>query len=233
MAVEEDEPRDADIYYEQGQLTNKLLQDILDRLPPPETPSAAWAWAWLKQYKRIISVIPPILAVIVWLMMLVYFLIYYLSLTRDAQGNLPRISPEYSTWPYISCIGANQLSVFRACCISVSILVTTTFTTLWYLGHDIDIGSRFRLGTFILVFISDLFLILLSFASINSGTRLHLIFTSIQIFAVAFGKGSDFMMNYLMRRWLRRELGFKRLLPRPLVRAERAKLVVGICTIGE
>jgi hypothetical protein len=231
MAVKEEENRNDAIYYEQGQLTNKLLQDIIDRLPPPETPSAVWAW--LKQHRRIISIMPSILAVIIWFLMLIYFLIYYLNLTRDSQGNLPRISSEYSNWPYISCIGANQLSVFRACCFSVSILVTTTFATLWYLGCHIDVGSRFRLGTFILVFISDLFLILLSFASINSSTKLHLIFTSIQIFAMANGKGSDFMMNYLMRQWLRRKLGSNRLLPRPLVRAERAKLVIGICTIGE
>ena len=224
-------PRSGDVYYEQGELTNKLLRDIYERLPPPKKPSILRTW--LRRYRRFVLALPPILAVTIWLCMLTYFLIYYLTLPRTANGQRPRISSAYSTWPYISCIGANRLPVFRACCTTVSFLLTTTFASLWYLGRRINVGSRFRLGTLVLVSLSDLFLILLSFASINSSGRIHLVFTSIQIFAMAFGKGSDYMMNRLMRAWLAKKLGSKRLLPFPLIRARWAKLIIGTLATGK
>jgi hypothetical protein len=143
---------------------------------------------------------PPILAGTLWFSMMSYFLIYYETLPKDTQGRLPRIGSAYSTFPYISCIGAVRLSYFRGFACVVAPLLTLAFLLDFWTGRNVTPGRWFRCAKLFFGTISSVFLVLLSFESVNSGNHLHLIFTSIQIWCMGAAKLSDYFLSYRMRR---------------------------------
>jgi hypothetical protein len=143
---------------------------------------------------------PPILAGTLWFSMMSYFLIYYETLPKDTQGRLPRIGSAYSTFPYISCIGAVRLSYFRGFACVVAPLLTLAFLLDFWTGRNVTSGRWFRCAKLFFGTISSVFLVLLSFESVNSGNHLHLIFTSIQIWCMGAAKLSDYFLSYRMRR---------------------------------
>ncbi|KAF2421153.1 hypothetical protein EJ08DRAFT_521426 [Tothia fuscella] len=150
--------------------------------------------------RNVLRAAPPILAGTCWFSMMSYFLIYYQTLKKDSEGHLPRIGPAYSTFPYISCVGAVQLSYFRGFASIVAFLVSLSFFLDFWIGRDVVPGRWFRRAKLFFGVISSVFLVLLSFESVNNGNHLHLIFTSIQIWCMGAAKLSDYFLSYRMRR---------------------------------
>jgi hypothetical protein len=143
---------------------------------------------------------PAVLAGTLWLTMMVYFLIYYETLPRNSDGQLPRIGASYSTFPYISCIGAVRLGYFRGFACVVAVFVTLSFFLDFWVGRNVVPGRWFRRLKFFFGTISSIFLVLLSFESVNSANHLHLIFTSVQIWCMGAAKLSDYFLSYRTRR---------------------------------
>jgi hypothetical protein len=138
--------------------------------------------------------------------MMAYFFHFYMTLPKDAQGRLPRIGEAYSTFPYISCIGAVRLPYFRGFACMVAILVTFSFSLDLWIGRHVRPGRWFRRAKLFFATISSFFLVLLSFESINNGNHLHLIFTSIQIWCMGAAKLSDYFLNRRLRKCDRKRL---------------------------
>jgi hypothetical protein len=152
------------------------------------------------RYQNAIRAAPAVMAGLLWFSMMLYFLIYYETLTRDHEGRLPRIGDAYSTFPYISCVGAIRLSYFRGFACIVAVLVSLSFFLDFWVGRNVAPGRWFRRAKLSFGIISSIFLVLLSFESVNNSNHLHLIFTSIQIWSMGAAKLSDYFLSYRMRR---------------------------------
>lgn len=176
---------------------------------------------FVRHHRRVVYALPPILAGTLWGTMMLYFLIYYLTLPRDPDGKLPRIGPEYSTWPYISCIGAVRLPYFESFSIAVAALVFVAFYLDLYIGREVQPGAWWRRAKCSLGCLSSIFLIALSFVVIKADNHNHLIFTSIQIWSMGAAKTSDYFLSYRMRRHSRKN--------RWLLFAKLWKRCIGIC----
>jgi hypothetical protein len=224
-----------ELLLQEARQTNRLLGELV-AVQKPEPSSIrliATRLTFTPRQRRLARSAPPLVAVVLWSAMMIYFMIYYLTLPRDAEGHLPRISPQYAVWPYISCIGANRLNVFQGICAAVASAVTVTFIYYWFSGRHIIVGRRIRFGIVILALLSNIFLVLLSYASIDVNGRKHLVYTSLQIWFMGTVKFSDFIMNEFMRAWLTKKVGRKRNLPRPLVLSHRMKLGVSCVAAGK
>jgi uncharacterized RDD family membrane protein YckC len=154
----------------------------------------------LDTHRNVLYAAPTIVAGILWSSMMLYFLIYYETLPRGHDGNLPRIGDAYSTFPYISCIGAIRMPYFQGFAIAVATLVSTGFLLDYHLGRLLPPGRWFRRSKLFFSLISCVFLIALSFESVNNNNHLHLIFTSIQIWCMGSAKLSDYFLSYCLRR---------------------------------
>jgi hypothetical protein len=157
-------------------------------------------------FRNALRASPPILAATLWLSMMAYFFHFYMTLPKDAQGQLPRIGEAYSTFPYISCIGAVRLPYFRGFASVVALLVTLSFFLDFWTGRHVRPGRWFRRAKLFFGTVSSVFLVLLSFESVNNGNHLHLIFTSIQIWCMGGAKLSDYFLNRRLRKCDRKRL---------------------------
>jgi hypothetical protein len=196
------------IYRPEDNVSSRLLehkkadsrQRLLEYSHNNSNHHAATTSNFLYRHRHFFYASPAVLAGVLWASMMVYFEIYYQTLSRDSSGHLPRIGDAYSTFPYISCIGATRLSYFRGFATTVAFLVSTAFFLDFYLGRVVQPGRWFRLSKFLFGIISSAFLVALSFESVNSSNHLHLIFTSIQIWCMGLAKLSDYFLSYCMRR---------------------------------
>jgi hypothetical protein len=150
-------------------------------------------------YRQILYAAPSTLAWLCWITMLIIFLASYMSL-RDSDGHIPRISDHYSTFPYISCIGALHTVYFRATCTLVASCVITSFLLDYHFGKTIKAGRTWRQVKVFWGIATSIFLVAMSFASINNGGNLHLIFASVHIWTAVCAKICDFVSGILMRK---------------------------------
>lgn len=139
----------------------------------------------------------PFTSAMLWTTMMVYFYIYYITLPR-LNGVWPRIGLSYATFPFISCVGAVRLTYFRGFSGAVAVTNILTFALNGYLMRRIEVGRFWRYLKFAAAVNSSVFLVLLSYFSVENNNRLHLIFTSIQIMATGLTKGLDTVETYFL-----------------------------------
>jgi hypothetical protein len=197
--------------------TNKALLNVIKRLEERGTGQRSTysiIQQFLLRHSKLLLATPNLTATFLWLGMLLYFVIWYLGLPRDHKGQHPKIRDNVSLWPYISCIGEKQLALFRGVCITMAILISTSFVLLCQLGNPIALGIWLRRMSTLFAVLSSCALIALSFQSVDSAPKAHLVATSIQIFAMGNTKFFDWLSNAFIRKALRERIGaFRRVRP--------------------
>lgn len=143
-----------------------------------------------EQHRRYLWAAVPLTAAVLWTIMMAYFYVYFITLPR-VNGMWPRIGLSYASFPFISCVGAVRLSYFQGFCIAVSVFNVSAFALNLYLMREIRIGRVWRYLKASSSGIASTFLILLSFFSVESNNRLHLIFTSMQIIFTGLARTLD------------------------------------------
>jgi hypothetical protein len=112
--------------------------------------------------------LPATLAASIWISFCIYLLSTYLSLPRLPSGQLPRIGDRYALWPYISCIGALHDTLFKTASMSTALCIMSAFSIDYYIGATIRSGIQWRRAKTMFGFITSIFLIALSFVTINA-----------------------------------------------------------------
>ena len=142
----------------------------------------------------------PLVCAILWVSMLLDFFIWYTVLPRH-RGRLPILSYTYAEWPYISCIGGVRLARFQGFCVAVALTNCISFLLDISLTSTIPTGRRWRWAKAIASWISSLFLILLSFYSVEKKGNFHLYFTSVHVFGTGLARAFDgVVQKELLRR---------------------------------
>jgi hypothetical protein len=148
---------------------------------------------------------------------MIYFLFYFTSRPAQEDGSWPRIGPSYAMFPFISCVGAVRELSFKSVSVLVAVLLWTGFGIDYVVGRRSPVGIWWRLGKLVLASTSSVFLIALSFASVDDHHKLHLIFTSFQIICMGLAKACDWNLARVMRertpnnRFLKRSRMWKRI----------------------
>lgn len=154
----------------------------------------------LQRNRRFLWAAVPLLAAMLWATMMSYFYIYYITLPR-MNGMLPRIGLSYATFPFISCVGAVRLSYFQGFCIAVSTFNVIAFALNLYVMRRVRVGRFWRWAKATASCVGSVFLILLSFFSVETNNRLHLIFTSMQIIFTGIARSLDGVETHLLLRY--------------------------------
>jgi hypothetical protein len=133
--------------------------------------------------------------------LLAYFFITYVSLPQDPKtGALPRISPVYSTWPFISCIGSLRLATYKAFGFVVSALYQSSSIINLYLSWHKKEGYWFRRAGAVTGLASTVLLIWLTFSSANTDNHTHLYITAAKILATLTTKMTILTCDHLDRK---------------------------------
>jgi Na+/H+ antiporter NhaD/arsenite permease-like protein len=202
--------------------TNRTLLNVIQRLEDNQPLSKSIHLAikkLLHHYAKWLLALPNLVATFVWLSMLLYFTGWYLSLPRDEKGRHPQICESFSLWPYISCIGEKKPSVFRGVCITMAVLISISFLLFCHLSSQIAPGLWLRRTAALFAVISSCALITLSFKSIDSAPKVHLVATTIQIFSMGNTKFFDWLSNAVVRKSFRNRIGaFRRVRPLEVAR---------------
>jgi hypothetical protein len=138
---------------------------------------------YLERYRLALGTCLPISYAITQLLMLIYFLDLYLTLPRKGSSQLPRISPQYSIWPYISCTGSLNLTAFKIFAFLIAFFFCATF--VFELSISLHARPAYWLRRLLIpasALWSGLF-IYLTFASKDTTSHLHLYVVSIKLFA--------------------------------------------------
>jgi hypothetical protein len=138
---------------------------------------------YLERYRLALGTCLPISYAITQLLMLIYFLDLYLTLPRKGASHPPRISPQYSIWPYISCTGSLNLTAFKVFAFLIALFFCTTF--VFDLSISLHARPAYWLRRLLIptsVLWSGLF-IYLTFASKDAASHRHLYVISIKLFA--------------------------------------------------
>lgn len=173
--------------------------------------------------------------------MLSLFLYIYLSLPTDPKtGSRKRISPQYSLWPFVSCIGSTKLAVFRGLSTAIVICSLTAVLLLFYLNHKVKPGYWLRRLQVLITATANAFLIWLVFASEDNATHLHLYIISVRLLLMFTGKCTSWLVALAMRTahpQLRDDMASKTsyrcktvLMPFAFVMAALANAGVFVCT---
>ena len=166
---------------------------IYQRLPPSQSSTQRWRE---NSYQPILYAALPVITATIWFSQMVYFLIYYLTLPRDPETHKrPKVSPAYSVWPFISCIGSVRMQYFQAFCSTTALFFMSSCFCDLYLNRDMTTAYWLRRAKAGASVITGVFLVALSFESVNSGNHLHLIFTSIQIWSASAVKLLGFLVE--------------------------------------
>lgn len=218
------------------QETNKTLLSVIQRLEERQQPAHRSLSSSIKRFfhknAQWLLALPNLLATFIWLAMLLYFTGWYLSLTRDSQGRHPQICEAFSLWPYISCIGEKQPQIFRGVCISMAILITTSFLLLCHISKPVTPGLWLKRAAAFFAIVSSCALITLSMKSIDEAPTAHLVATTIQIFAMGNTKFFDWLSNAMLRKHFRKQIGSQRRV-RPLEVSRWLKTCVAAFAAGK
>ena len=217
------------------QETNKTLRTIIQCLEKNQPVWKAIYLAigrFLNRHIKWILALPNLIATFFWLSMLIYFMVWYLVLPLDEKDRHPKICESFSLWPYISCIGEKRLPVFRAVCITMAVLITTSFVLVCHLGRRIAPGLWLKRAAAFFAILSSAALVTLSFKSIDEAPTAHLVSTSVQIFAMGNTKFFDWMSNSMVRKAFRGRIGAGRRI-RPLEVSRWLKTCVAAFAAGK
>ena len=183
-------------------------------LLPPRSYKRPGFW---RRHIALWRAIPCALGALIWSAQMVYFLFYFTSQPAEADGSWPRIGPSYAMFPFISCVGAVRELSFKTVSITIAVLLWTGFGIDYVIGSRSPVGIWWRRGKLFLSSTSSVFLIALSFASVDVHHKLHLIFTSFQIIFMGLAKACDWNLARALRertptnRFLKRSRVWKRI----------------------
>lgn len=156
--------------------------------------------AWIARNKLFLGALLPLFSVLFELTMLSLFLYIYLSLPMDpVTGTRQRISPQYSIWPFISCVGSTKLAVFRALSFAIVVCSLMAVSLLFYLNHNVEPGYWLRRLLLLITTTANAFLIWLVFASEDNKTHLHLYIVAIRLLLLFAAKCTAWLIAYAMR----------------------------------
>lgn len=134
------------------------------------------------------------------LVLLVFLFDIYVSFPRDSQtGRLPRISPVYSIWPFISCVGSERLAVYITFSLLISFLLTIANLVGFYSGRNTRPGYFLRRLRLLISLISSCLFIWLVFASSSTSDHLHLFIVSLRISFLFSNKVISWLIDHRMR----------------------------------
>jgi hypothetical protein len=156
---------------------------------------------FLKGHRYNLFATLPLLAAILEASVLAYFFMTYVSLPPDPKtGALPRISPVYSTWPFISCIGSLRLAVYKTFAFVVAGLYQSGSLINLYFSWNKMEGYWFRRGGAVTGLSSTVLLIWLTFSSGNTESHTHLFITAAKILATLATKTNILICDHLDRK---------------------------------
>jgi hypothetical protein len=161
----------------------------------------------------VISSLFPTLAATTQLLLLLYFLDAYVSLPQSPSGGRPRISPFYSIWPYVACVGSTRLPAYKTFGIILAFLYINTFTLDLYIHHPLAPARYLRWLRLLLATVSGGSLIAVVFASADDTSHLHLYLVSIQAVSFTAVKSLTWAIDHTMRRHY------------PLLKSDRAAIL--------
>jgi hypothetical protein len=179
--------------------------------------------------------LPCFVGALIWSSQMIYFFFYFITRKSESDGSWPRIGPSYAMFPFISCVGAVRELSFKTVSIIMAVLLWTGFGIDYVVGSRSPVGLWWRRGKLFLSSTSSVFLIALSFASVDAHHRLHLIFTSFQIICMGLSKVCDWNLARDMRertpnnRYLKRSKVLKRIAAIIAGREFRSKCVLCHC----
>ncbi len=141
----------------------------------------------------------PFFYAIAELLMLIYFLDLYLSLPRK-DDQLPQISPQYSIWPYISCMGSLNPVAFEVFSFIITFFFIATFSIDLYFSWIDQPGYWVRRIRVVLSMLWGVIYIWLSFASKDVSSHVHLYLVSIKAIACIAIKALSWLIGHLERK---------------------------------
>ena len=187
----------------------------LSALPEPPSPStrayeittagstiagATLQQGFWQQHRLAIATSLPILYGVLELLMLAYFLDLYLTLPRTNTGGLQRISPVYSLWPYVACIGGKNVSAFAAFATIISLFFVGTFAADVALAWHTQPNYWLRRTRLVLSIVWGILFVCQAGASTNTVSHLHLYVISVKsVFSIAI-KSVTWAMDYQSRK---------------------------------
>lgn len=155
---------------------------------------------FIRRHKLILTCCLPLIAALLEIPMLCFFLYSYLRLPLDPDTGLrPRLSPFYSIWPFISCVGSIRLDFYRGVSIINSILVLAASFISLYWGRDVHPGYYLRRFQFCETVVASALLIALVFAADNVSSDVHLVFVALRM-TFLYGIKSTTWLTWKMMR---------------------------------
>lgn len=148
----------------------------------------------------IISSLFPTLAATTQLLLLLYLLDVYVSLPLSPTGARPRISPVYSIWPYVACVGSTRLTAYKIFGFLIAFFYINTFTLDLYMHWHLPTTKWLRWLRLLLSAVSGGALIAVIFASADYTSHLHLYLVSVQGLAFTAVKALTWAIDHAMRR---------------------------------
>jgi hypothetical protein len=132
--------------------------------------------------------------------MLVYFLDLYLTLPRNSASHLPRISPQYSIWPYISCTAALNLTAFKIFAFLIAFFFCATFVLDLVISSNTRPAYWLRRLLILVALLWSALFIWLVFASKDVASHVHLYLVSVKVFASLAIKTMSYFSGRQMRK---------------------------------
>ena len=133
--------------------------------------------------------------------MLTLFLYTYLSLPLDpATGARERVSPFYSLWPFISCIGSEKITIFQIVSFLIVACSILANSLAFWLNRDVHPGywlRRIQLGVSLSG--NGLLIWLVSAAEKAVETHLHITLVALRILCLFGTKTASFLTGRKMR----------------------------------
>ena len=153
-----------------------------------------------RRHRLALAAAVPISYGVAALLMLVYFLDLYLTLPRTETGELPRISPIYSLWPYMARIGVENFTTFVAFATIVSFFFIGTFAADVALAWHTQPGYWLRRIRLVFSLAWGSMFIWLAIAGKDMLSHIPLYIISIKSLLSISIKSLTWMMDYLCHR---------------------------------
>lgn len=155
---------------------------------------------FVKRHKLILACSLPLTTVLLEIPMLSFFLYTYLTLPLDPETGLrPRLSPFYSIWPFISCVGSIRLAFYQGVSVIGCILTLTAGSISLYWARDVHPGYYLRRFQFFETVMANAFLIALIFASEHVSSDVHLVFVALRLLSLYGIKSTTWLTWKAMR----------------------------------
>lgn len=148
----------------------------------------------------IISSLFPTFAATAQLLLLLFLVDVYVSLPQSATGGRPRISPVYSIWPYVACVGALRITAYKVFGFLIAFFYINTFTIDMYVNWYNPTAKWLRWLRLLISGVSGGALIAVVFASADDTSHLHLYLVSVQGVTFTVVKSLTWIIDHTMRR---------------------------------